>query len=317
MTDLSSEFLEKPKYSKEILLNSGEKIFAADPKATRALLALMDMSAVLGGAAAHWGGPSALAEINSALFALMFRQSKKWFDDFHFVNDAGHCENGLYALKANYNYAGLKIEDLKKFRSLSSFLTGHGEHHLFPKGVYLSNGPLSSTIAQAQGLAVADRMRNKDRMTILTVSDGALMEGEAREALASIPGFSQKNLMNPFLMIVSSNNTKLSGRIDEDSFSMENTLSSLENLGWTVLTLNKPHHLTETACLMEQALTQVKKKSPIAVCARTVKGYGVQETQESSSGGHGFPLKNPQELKSFLEEIYQGEKIPEEFYQMV
>ena len=313
MTTLSSEFLEKPKYFKEISLSSGEKLVVADPKATRALLALMDMSAVLGGAAAHWGGPSAFAEINSVLFALMFRKSKKWFDHFHLINDAGHCENGLYALKANYNYAGLKIEDLKKFRSLSSFLTGHGEHHLFPKGVYLSNGPLGSTVAQAQGLAVADRINKKDRTTILLVSDGALMEGETREALASIPGFFEKKLMNPFLMIVSNNNTKLSGRIDEDSFSMKNTLSSLTNLGWNVLTLNNPHDLTETAYLMEQALLQTQTKSPTAILAQTIKGYGVRQTQISSSGGHGFPLKNPDELKSFLEEIYQGEEIPEEF----
>lgn len=313
MTALSSEFLTKPKYFKEISLSSGEKLNVSDPKAVRALLALMDMSAVLGGAAAHWGGPSAFAEIHSALFALMFRKSKNWFDYFHLINDAGHCENGLYALKANYNYAGLKIEDLKKFRSLDSFLTGHGEHHLFPKGVYLSNGPLGSTIAQAQGLAVADQMNKKDRTTILLVSDGALMEGEAREALASIPGFSKKNLMNPFLMIVSNNNTKLSGRIDRDSFSMKNTLSSLEKLGWTVLALNNPHNLTETAHFMEKVLLQVKTKSPTAVLAQTVKGYGVGKTQESASGGHGFPLKNPQELKSFLEEIYQDEKIPEEF----
>ena len=316
MTTLSSEFLEKPKYSKEILLDSGEKLFLADPKATRAMLALMDMSAVLGGAAAHWGGPSAFAEINSVIFALMFRKSKKWFDHFHFVNDAGHCENGLYALKANYNYAGLKIEDLKKFRSLSSFLTGHGEHHLFPKGVYLSNGPLSSTIAQAQGLAVADRIKNKDRITILTASDGALMEGEAREALASIPGFFAKGRMNPFLMAVSDNNTKLSGRIDEDSFSMKPTLTSLKSLGWNVLALNKAHDLKETARLMEQALIQAAgENKPAAVLAQTIKGYGVQKTQESSSGGHGFPLKNPQELESFLKEIYQDEKIPEEFIQ--
>ena len=313
MTTLSSEFLERPKYFKEVLLSSGEKIACADPKATRAMLALMDMSAVLGRAAAHWGGPSAFAEINSVLFAFMFQKSKKWFNHFHFVNDAGHCENGLYALKANYNYAGLKIEDLKKFRSLSSFLTGHGEHHLFPKGVYLSNGPLGSTIAQAQGLAVADRLNKKNRTTILLVSDGALMEGEAREPLASIPGFSEKNLMNPFLMVVSNNNTKLSGRIDEESFSMEKTLSSLTSLGWHVLTLENPHDLTKTAHLIEKALLQVKTKSPVAVLAQTIKGYGVQQTQKSSSGGHGFPLKNPQELKFFLDEIYQDEKIPKEF----
>lgn len=315
MTTLSSEFLERPKYFKEVSLSSGDKLVVADPRATRAMLALMDMSAVLGGAAAHWGGPSAFAEINSVLFALMFQKSKKWFNHFHLVNDAGHCENGLYALKANYNYAGLSIEDLKKFRSLSSFLTGHGEHHLFPQGIYLSNGPLGSTVAQAQGLAVADRLNKKDRTTILLVSDGALMEGETREALASIPGFSSKDLMNPFLMVVSNNNTKLSGRIDEDSFSMEKTLSSLTNLGWNVLTLGNPHDLTETAHLMEKALLQVRTKSPVAVLAQTIKGYGVQQTQKSSSGGHGFPLKTPHELKSFLKEIYQEEKIPEEFFE--
>jgi len=313
MTALSSEFLEKPKYFKEISLSSRDKLAVADPKATRALLALMNMEAVLGGAAAHWGGPSAFAEINSALFALMFRKSKKWFDHFHLVNDAGHCENGLYALKANYNYAGLKIEDLKKFRSVSSFLTGHGEHHLFPEGVYLSNGPLGSTVAQAQGLAVADRIRKKNRTTVLLVSDGALMEGEAREALASIPGFFEKNLMNPFLMVISNNNTKLSGRIDKDSFSMKNTLSSLTNLGWNVLTLTNPHNLTETTHLMEQALLQTNTKKPVALLAQTIKGYGVQQTQTSLSGGHGFPLKDPHQLKSFLEEIYYEESIPGEF----
>ena len=119
--------------------------------------------------------------------------------------------------------------------------------------------------------------------------------------------------MNPFLMIVSNNNTKLSGRIDEDSFCMEPTLSSLENLGWTVLNLNHPHDLTKTAHCIEQALEKTKKNNPVVILAQTIKGYGVKQTQVSSSGGHGFPLKVPHELPAFLEEIYQGEKIPEEF----
>ena len=126
----------KPSYAVSVNGAKGEEVCLADPRATRALVALMDMEAALGGAASHFGGPSAFAEIMSALHAYMFAQAHKekrpWHELFHFVNDAGHCENGLYALKANYNFAGLNLESLKGFRSLESCLTGHGEAHLFP-----------------------------------------------------------------------------------------------------------------------------------------------------------------------------------------
>ena len=46
--------------------------------------------------------------------------------------------------------------DLKGFRSITSKLTGHGESHLFPAGVMVSNGPLGSSLPIAQGLALAD-----------------------------------------------------------------------------------------------------------------------------------------------------------------
>lgn len=312
MNQLSSRFLKVPRYAKDVSLLDGTKIKVACPEATRSLLALMDMGAVLGGAASHWGGPSAFLEIFISVFGRAFHQSPNWFDLFHIINDAGHCENALYALKANYEFASLQIDDLKKFRSLSSFLTGHGESHLFPEGVYLSNGPLGSTLAQAQGLCMADKMQNKKRTTIVFISDGALMEGEAKEALASIPGFAQKNLMNPFLLIVSHNDTKLSGRISEDSFSMTPTLESLSALGWESQQLDSPHNLQETFSCIDGTLTNISSK-PVALLARTTKGYGVQETEKSSSGGHGFPLKDPSKLRDFLNEIYQGKKIPEEF----
>ena len=100
----------KPQFSAEIKTSQGEVLNVACPKSTRALVALMDMQAVLGGAASHFGGPAAFAEMMSATHGYMFYEAEKnnenWFDMFHFVNDAGHCENGLYALKANYGVAG-------------------------------------------------------------------------------------------------------------------------------------------------------------------------------------------------------------------
>ncbi|HEX7653799.1 MAG TPA: thiamine pyrophosphate-dependent enzyme, partial [Verrucomicrobiae bacterium] len=187
-----------PKYSVKVRNAAGQEVVAADPRATRALVALMDVHAVVGGAACHWGGPAAFAEVSAAVHALMFNVAgRTWHDAYNFVNDAGHCENGIYAIRANYGFDGLTFDDLKAFRSVKSKLTGHGESHLNPEGVLLSNGPLGSSVGQAQGLAIGDKLAGHDRVTILLVSDGASMEGESKEGFAAIPGLAAKGKVNP------------------------------------------------------------------------------------------------------------------------
>src|SRR5690606_27317705 len=47
------------------------------------------------------------------------------------------------------------------------------------------------------------------------------------------------------------------------------------------------------------------------------KGYGVKKTEESATGGHGFPLKSAQELPAFIEEIYKEREIPELFQKWI
>src|SRR3954468_22419774 len=173
----------KPKYSRTIKNAAGQDVIVADPNATRALVALMDVHAVIGGAACHWGGPAAYAEIMAAIHAIMFAtKDRQWHEAYNFVNDAGHAENGIYALRSLYGFDNMTFEDLKGFRGIKSKLTGHGEAHLNPEGVLLSNGPLSSAVAQSQGLAMGDKVRKNDRVTICVMSDGASMEGEAKEA---------------------------------------------------------------------------------------------------------------------------------------
>ena len=61
-----------PKYSTTVQSATGQEIVLGDPRATRALVALMDAHAVNGGAACHWGGPAAFAEIMAAIHGLMF-----------------------------------------------------------------------------------------------------------------------------------------------------------------------------------------------------------------------------------------------------
>ncbi|HMJ90801.1 MAG TPA: thiamine pyrophosphate-dependent enzyme, partial [Candidatus Acidoferrum sp.] len=280
-----------PKYSVTIKNSTGENVTVADPRATRALVALMNVHAVNGGAACHWGGPAAYAEMLAALHAIMFGvKGKQWHEAFNFVNDAGHAENGVYALRANYGFDGMTFEDLKGFRSIKSKLTGHGESHLNPEGVLLSNGPLGSSLPQAQGLAIADKVARRDRVTFCVVSDGASMEGEAKEAFAAIPGLAAKDRVNPFVLLLSDNDTKLSGRITKDSFSMQRTFQAMGSLGWNVISVPNGHDLEAMYQFIEKAIEQAKANPNVPVCLwiKTIKGYGVKSTMENAAGGHGF-----------------------------
>ncbi len=302
-----------PKYAVKVKNAKGEEVVLGDPKATRALVALMDTEAVNGGAACHWGGPAAFAEIMAAIHGLMFAtKDRPWHEAYNFVNDAGHTENGIYALRCNYGFDGITYDDLKLFRSIRSKLTGHGESHLNPQGVLLSNGPLGSALPQSQGLALADKVRKNDRVTICTVSDGASMEGEAKEAFAAIPGLAAKGRLNPYLLVISDNDTKLSGRITKDAFSMEPSFSAMSDLGWNVIKIQDGHDLQTVYLAVESGLAQARAnpRAPVCLWVKTIKGYGVRATMESASGGHGFPLANGEKIIDFVNEIYFGGQVP-------
>jgi transketolase len=305
-----------PRYPVKVRNAQGREVVLGDPRATRGLVALMDLEAVNCGAACHWGGPSAFAEIMAAIHGLMFAtQGRPWHEAFNFVNDAGHTENGIYALRCNYGFDGMTFEDLKAFRSIRSKLTGHGESHLNPQGVLVSNGPLGSALPQSQGMAMADKVLRNDRVTICTVSDGASMEGEAKEAFAAIPGLAAKGRLNPYVLVISDNDTKLSGRITQDAFSMEPTFSAMSALGWNVIKIPDGHDLQEVYLAVENGLAEARAnpRAPVCLWVKTIKGYGVRATMESSSGGHGFPLADGEKIVDFVNEIYFGAALPPEF----
>lgn len=305
----------KPLFSKSInVKNKSHPIECADPRAIRSLILIMDQFAVNGGAAAHWGGPSAISEIISSVFAKMF-ESSPWYEHFNFINDIGHAENALYALKGLYQHAGISLKDLTSFRSFPSKLTGHGESHLFPEGVLLSNGPLGSAFPQSQGLACADKLLGNDRITVCLLSDGAFMEGESKEALSAIPGLASKNKINPYILFISYNDTKLSGKIEKDSFSIEGQLRALAEMGWDLRWIENGHDLESIYNEFSQAIMDSKSstfKKPICFITKTVKGFGIQKTASMSSGGHGYPLKKfDPTILDFLKEIW-GNEIPAE-----
>jgi transketolase len=113
---------------------------------------------------------------------------------------------------------------------------------------------------------------------------------------------------------VSDNDTKLSGRISADAFSMRPSFASLDALGWRVRHVGNGHDLQEVYLAVEQAIADAKAdpSAPVVIVARTIKGYGVKSTMENAAGGHGFPLANAEKIVDFVNEIWGGQT-PTEF----
>ncbi len=134
------------------------------------------------------------------------------------------------------------------------------------------------------------------------------MEGEAKEAFAAIPGLAAKDRLNPFILVISDNDTKLSGRISKDAFSMTPTFEAMSALGWNVIKVANGNDLPSVYLALENALQRARAnpRAPVCLWTKTVKGFGVRSTVESASGGHGFPLSNAEKIVDFVNEIYFG-----------
>ncbi len=159
---------------------------------TNAIRALA-MDAVQAANSGHPGMPMGMAEIALALWGKHLRHNPanpKWADRDRFVLSNGHGSMLLYALLHLTGY-DLPIDELRRFRQLHSKTPGHPEYGLTP-GVETTTGPLGQGLANAVGMALAERLLaaqfNRpgldivDHHTYVFLGDGCLMEGISHEA---------------------------------------------------------------------------------------------------------------------------------------
>jgi transketolase len=159
---------------------------------TNAIRALA-MDAVQAANSGHPGMPMGMAEIALALWGRHLRHNPanpSWPNRDRFVLSNGHGSMLLYALLHLTGY-DLPMEELRRFRQLHSKTAGHPEFGLAP-GVETTTGPLGQGLANAVGMALAERLLagefNRpgfdivDHHTYVSVGDGCLMEGISHEA---------------------------------------------------------------------------------------------------------------------------------------
>src|ERR1700681_726230 len=165
---------------------------AAHDRMANAIRALA-MDAVQAANSGHPGLPMGAADIATVLFTRFLKfdpADPAWPDRDRFVLSAGHGSMLIYALLHLLGYDGMTIDQIKRFRQLGSITAGHPEHGHVP-GVETTTGPLGQGLANAVGMAMAERhlatvfgREVVDHRTYVLASDGDLMEGISQEAIA-------------------------------------------------------------------------------------------------------------------------------------
>jgi len=260
---------------------------AAHDRMANAVRALA-MDAVEKAKSGHPGLPMGAADIATVLFTRFLKfdpADPAWPDRDRFVLSAGHGSMLLYAVFYLLGYEKMTIEQIKRFRQLGSLTPGHPEHGHTP-GVETTTGPLGQGLANAVGMAIAERHLAAcfgeeivDHTTYVLVSDGDLMEGISQEAIALAGHLRLKKL----IVLYDDNGISIDGPTSlSDSVDQVQRFASA---GWASTRVDG-HDPAAIAAAIEAARNSDR---PALIACRTTIGFGAPN-KGGTEKSHGSPL---------------------------
>jgi transketolase len=249
------------------------------------------MDAVQKADSGHPGLPMGMADVAVVLWTQFLKhnpQDPHWPNRDRFVLSAGHGSMLLYSLLHLSGY-DLPMEELKNFRQWGSKTPGHPENHLTP-GVETTTGPLGQGVANAIGMALAERWLAErfnrpgfpvvDHYTYAIASDGDLMEGISQEA-SSLAGHLA---LGKLTILYDDNHITIDGSTDI-AFT-EDVLGRYTAYGWHVQRVDG-HDPVAVRAAIEAA--KVEEKRPSIIACRTHIGFG-SPNKQGTAKAHGEPL---------------------------
>ncbi len=278
----------------------------------------LSMDAVQLAGCGHPGMPMGMADIAQVLWSKHLKHNPsnpEWFNRDRFVLSNGHGSMLLYSLLHLSGY-DLSIEDIKDFRQLGSKTPGHPECDVTP-GVETTTGPLGQGIANAVGMAMAEKILaskfNKsslnliDHYTYVFCGDGCLMEGISHE-VCSLAGTHE---LGKLIVLYDDNEISIDGRVE--GWFTDDTPARFESYGWNVISDVNGHDFKS----IDSAIKKAKKSSkPSIICCKTEIGKG-SPNKAGSSDAHGAALGEDEILltRKNLNWIHDPFVIPEEIYE--
>ena len=262
---------------------------AVDHAAMANAIRALAMDAVQAAKSGHPGMPMGMADVATVLFSRYIRfdpDDPSWPDRDRFVLSAGHGSMLLYALLHLIGVPAMDSGQLRRFRQWDSLTPGHPEYGHTP-GVETTTGPLGQGLANAVGMALAERMQAErfgaevvDHDTYVIAGDGCLMEGISHEAI-SLAGHLK---LGRLIVLFDDNHISIDG--DTALSSSEDTLARFAAAGWQVQRVDGHDPDAVDAAIGESRADETR---PSLIACRTVIGYGAPNKQ-GSSGVHGAPL---------------------------
>lgn len=251
------------------------------------------MDAVQAANSGHPGAPMGLAAAGYVLWAREMNHNPvnpDWPDRDRFVLSGGHASALLYSLLHLSGY-DLSLEDLKQFRQWGSRTPGHPEYAHTP-GVETTTGPLGQGVANAVGMAMAERHLAArfnqpghdivDHYTYVMCGDGDLMEGVASEA-ASLAGHLG---LGKLICIYDDNHISIEGGT-EIAFT-EDVAKRFEAYNWQVIEVGGDGNDLDA---IGKALVDARQETgrPTLIKLRTHIAFGSPNKQDTADA-HGAPL---------------------------
>ena len=248
----------------------------------------LSMDAVEQARSGHPGMPMGLADVATVLFGrvLKFDPARPdWPDRDRFVLSNGHGSMLLYALLYLTGYPDIDIDEIRNFRQLGSRTAGHPEYGL-AAGIETTTGPLGQGLANAVGMALAERSMAArfgadlvDHHTYVVCGDGCLMEGISQEAI-SLAGHLR---LDRLIVLYDSNDISIDGPTSL-AFS-DDARARFESAGWQTQQVDG-HDPEAIAVAIAAAKAEPR---PSMIECRTVIGYGAP-TKAGTAASHGAPL---------------------------
>ncbi len=255
-------------------------------------LRALAMDAVQKANSGHPGMPMGMAEIAEVLWRRHLRHNPvnpAWLDRDRFVLSNGHGSLLQYALLHLTGY-DLPMDELRRFRQLHSKTPGHPEYGVTP-GVETTTGPLGQGIANAVGMAIAEKLLAAEfnrpgfeivaHHTYVFLGDGCMMEGISHEvcSLAGTLG------LGKLIAFYDDNGISIDGHVA--GWFTDDTPKRFEAYGWHVVANVDGHDSAALhhAICAAQAVTD----RPSLICCKTVIAKG-SPNKAGTHEAHGAAL---------------------------
>lgn len=266
------------------MILTDEKLKYLEDKAKNIRRSIIEM--LVEAKSGHTAGALGMADIFAALyFGLLDHNVKKpdWPDRDRVILSNGHICPVLYATLAEAGY--LEKKELMTLRKYGSRLQGHPHREFLPLAE-TSSGPLGEGLAQAVGMALADRLdsgKASQKFFYCLMSDGELQEGSTWEAMM----LASKEKPHNLIAIVDRNNIQIDGHT-EDVMPLEPLADKWKSFGWQVIEIDG-HSFQEIFDAVGMAKSVFNR--PSVIIAHTTPGKGVLEFENKFEWHGKAPTK--------------------------